>query len=130
MYQGSLLSQIQYQACKFKSLRSTVNNVFPGAKMTFSYANLQFQENLPVKERLCTLAMKPIDKIKLKVMSITMPRINLLERKNKINMRSSKPQNSVQSFISRLDLTASSQCCNASFRAIASFDKPFPTCKG
>ena len=62
-------------------------DVFPGAKMTLSYASLQFQENLPIEERLCALAMKPFDIIKLKVMSITMPWINLLERENKINMR-------------------------------------------
>jgi hypothetical protein len=62
-------------------LVSTVNNVYPEAKMTLSYASLQFQKNLPIEERLFTLTVKPIDIIKLKIMSITMPWINLLERR-------------------------------------------------
>lgn len=92
--------------------------------------------NLPVEEGLFALTVKPFNVVEVKIVSITMSWIYLQYKKiqrrkyeSATTNKQREEKNKHQVFVKNNILTASSQCCKASFCALLFFDNPFPTCK-
>lgn len=93
------------------------------------YLSYKFIKRLPVEEGFYALRMQPVNVVKVKIVSITMSWINLKHQKDGIYAsENSRPKHLRRTnMLNDKLLTASSQCCKASLRALLFCDKPFPT---